>query len=51
MAIQFIIDAGCDLNKDQANALGVILVPMTIRFGDEEFLSGVDITNEEFIRN
>lgn len=48
MAIQFIIDAGCDLNKDQANALGVILVPMTIRFGDEEYLSGVDITNEEF---
>ena len=37
MAIQFIIDAGCDLNKDQANALGVILVPMTIRFGDEEY--------------
>ena len=48
MAIQFIIDAGCDLNKEQADALGVILVPMSIRFGDEEFLSGVTITNEAF---
>ena len=48
MAIQFIIDAGCDLTKEQADALGVILVPMSIRFGDEEFLSGVTITNEAF---
>lgn len=50
MAIKFIIDAGCDLNQEQANALGVTLVPMTIRFGTEEFRSGVDISNEEFYK-
>lgn len=48
MAVKLIIDAGSDLNKEQADALGVILVPMTIRFGNEEFRSGVDISNEEF---
>lgn len=48
MAIKFIVDAGSDLTQAQAQALGVTLIPMTIRFGEEEFRSGVDITNEEF---
>lgn len=48
MAVKLIIDAGCDLNLAQANALDVTLVPMTIHFGDHEFRSGVDISNEEF---
>ena len=48
MAVKLIIDTGCDLNKEQAEALGVILVPMTIRFGDNEYRSGIDISNEDF---
>ena len=48
MAVKLIIDTGCDLNKEQAEALGVILVPMTIRFGDKEYRSGIDISNEDF---
>jgi len=48
MAVQLIIDAGCDLNAAQAQALGVTLIPMTVRFGNEEYRSGIDITNEEF---
>lgn len=48
MAVKFIIDAGCDLNMQQADAMGVMLIPMTIRFGTEEYRSGVDISNEEF---
>ena len=48
MAVKLIIDAGCDLSMQQAQALDVALVPMTIHFGDEEFRSGLDITNEEF---
>ena len=48
MAIRLIIDAGSDLNMIQAAELDVTLIPMTVRFGDEEFRSGVDITNEEF---
>ena len=48
MAVKFIIDAGCDLNIQQAEAMGVTLIPMVIRFGAEEYRSGVDISNEEF---
>jgi DegV family protein with EDD domain len=48
MAVQLIIDAGCDLNLAQAQALGVFLIPMTIRFCDEEFRAGVDLSHEEF---
>ena len=48
MAVKLIIDAGCDLTKKQANALDVTLIPMTIHFGNEEFRSGIDISNEEF---
>ena len=48
MAVKLIIDAGCDLNMTQAAELDVILILMTVRFGAEEYRSGVDITNEEF---
>lgn len=48
MAVKFIIDAACDLNMEQAKELGAILIPMTVQFGQEEYLSGVNITNEEF---
>ena len=50
MSVNIIIDAGCDLNSKEAESLGVILVPMTIRFGNEEYRSGVDLSNEEFYK-
>ena len=48
MPVKFVIDAGCDLDHSQASALGVSLVPMTIRFGDKEYRSGYDLTTSEF---
>ena len=48
MAVRLIIDTGSDLNAVQAKELDVTLIPMTVRFGNEEYRSGVDITNEEF---
>lgn len=48
MAVKLIIDSGCDLTAEQAEALGVILVPMSLHFGEDEYLSGVNLTNEEF---
>ena len=50
MAVKLIIDAGCDLSQKQAEALGVVLVPMTIRFGNEEYRSGIDLSHEEFYK-
>lgn len=48
MAVKLIIDAGCDLDADQARKLDVILIPMTIRFGVEEYRAGIDISNSDF---
>ena len=48
MAVKLIIDAGSDLTVAQAKELDVTLIPMSVRFGSKEYLSGVDITNEEF---
>ena len=48
MAVKLITDSGCDLSVTEAAELDVLLVPMTVRFGQEEFRSGLDITNEEF---
>lgn len=48
MAVKLIIDSGCDLNAQQAKDLDMILVPMTVHFGDEEYHSGIDLSNEEF---
>lgn len=48
MAVQLIIDSACDLMEPEANALGVTLIPMPITFGDQEYLSGVNITQGKF---
>ena len=37
MAIQFIIDSASDILPEEANELGVICLPLTVRFDDEEF--------------
>lgn len=48
MAVQLIIDSASDLTLEEAKALGVKLIPIPINFGEQEYLSGVNITQEEF---
>ena len=48
MAVQLIIDSASDLTLEEAKALGVKLIPIPINFGEQEYLSGVTITQEEF---
>lgn len=48
MAVQLIIDSASDLTAEEAKALGVKLIPIPINFGKREYLSGVNITQEEF---
>ena len=48
MAVKFIIDTGCDLNLQQATELGVMLIPMTICFGEDSFRASFDLSHEEF---
>ncbi|MBQ8322967.1 MAG: DegV family protein [Clostridia bacterium] len=48
MAIKLIIDSASDINKEEAATLGVTLVSMEIRFGEEVYLDGVDLYPKRF---
>ena len=48
--VQIVTDSTCDLSKERQEALGVEVVPLSVHFGEESFLDGVDLTNEEFYR-
>lgn len=50
MAIRVVTDSGCDLPDALAAELGVEIVPLTIRFGDEAFLDRVELSTDEFWR-
>lgn len=46
--IRIITDSTCDITNAEAAALGIDIIPLTVRFGDEEFLDGVNLSHEEF---
>jgi DegV family protein with EDD domain len=46
--IAIVTDSACDLTADEVAEHGVRVVPLSIRFGEEEFVDGVDLTAEEF---
>ncbi|MDY4788874.1 MAG: DegV family protein [Bacilli bacterium] len=48
MAIKLVIDSSCDINLEEANKLGITLIPMEIRFNDEVFYDGVDLLPKAF---
>ena len=46
--IRVVTDSACDLSADVADKHGITVVPLSIRFGDEEFVDGRDLTTEQF---
>lgn len=48
MAVRVVTDSTCDLPADLAAELGIVVVPLNVYFGEEEFLDGVEITSDEF---
>ena len=46
--IQVVTDSMSDLTPSEAEELGVILLPLTVRFGEREYREGYDISREEF---
>ena len=48
MSVRIIVDSTADLSPGIRERL--MIVPLSIRFGDQEYAQGVDITNEEFYR-
>ncbi len=48
MTVKIVTDSTSDISPEVANALGITVVPVYIRFGDEVYRDGVDITNDGF---
>jgi len=46
--VRIVTDSSCDLPADVAEALGIVIVPLSIRFGDEEFIDRDELTVAEF---
>ena len=49
--VRIVTDSACDLTKEEADELGIEIVPLTIRFGDEEFTDREDLSVAEFYRH
>ena len=48
MSIKLMIDSASDINEKEAQELGIIMVPISITFGEEEYLDGVNLLPNEF---
>ena len=50
MNVRIVTDSTADIPKEQADALGITVVPLTVFFGDEAYLDGVDLDSAGFYR-
>lgn len=46
--IKILVDSASDVEKSEADELGVYLIPMRVRFGDEEYSDGINLSHREF---
>jgi DegV family protein with EDD domain len=48
VTVRIVTDSACDLPEEIAAELGIVIVPLTIRFGEEEFVDRRDLSPAEF---
>src|SRR5437764_15440501 len=48
MTIRIVTDSTADIPLEQAQALGITVVPLTVFFGEEAYLDGVELDNASF---
>ena len=48
MTIKIITDSAADISPEVASDLGITVIPINIKFGEEVYQHGVTITNDEF---
>lgn len=48
MAVQILIDSGCDFTAEEIKEYNLVLLPIKTRFGEVEYRDGIDITHDEF---
>ncbi|HLX56053.1 MAG TPA: DegV family protein [Ktedonobacteraceae bacterium] len=50
MNVRIVTDSTADIPVEVANALGIAVVPLTVFFGDEAYLDGIELDNAGFYR-
>jgi len=48
MTVKIVTDSVADLPSQVSQELGITVVPLTVRFGTEVYLDGIDLTAEQF---
>lgn len=46
--VRIVTDSSCDLPTALVERFGITVVPLTVRFGDEEFVDGRDLDSDQF---
>ncbi|MFT7392375.1 MAG: DegV family protein with EDD domain [Candidatus Azotimanducaceae bacterium] len=46
--VRIVTDSSCDLPQEIADELGIVIVPLSIRFGDDELIDRKELTVAEF---
>lgn len=50
MTVRIVTDSACDLSDEELETWGIGMVPLSIRFGDEEFIDRTELKTDEFYR-
>jgi DegV family protein with EDD domain len=50
VGVRVVTDSACDLPDDLAQSLDIEIVPLTIRFGDDELVDRTELTTDDFWR-
>ena len=50
MVVKVVTDSGSDINREEAQKLGITIVPIYLRFGNEVYKDGINIDSDEFYR-
>src|SRR5437764_15453703 len=48
MTVRIVTDSTADLPREKAQVLGITVVPLTVFFGEEAYLDGVELDNASF---
>jgi DegV family protein with EDD domain len=46
--VRIVTDSACDLTDTQATSLGIEVVPLTVRFGSDEYVDRTELTVDQF---
>jgi DegV family protein with EDD domain len=50
MAVRIATDSASDISQERAKEWGITVIPLRVRFGEEEFLDGVTLSSEDFYK-